>query len=325
MLKLIKTTFSTLFFTYKNIFHFIASKILIIISSIIIWFLFILPFMLILTVFIYFYPNTDSIIIELFRYFLTIFFVFFAFLNYKLLFINLSSKYTEWKKLKFTKNNYFNFKLIFKFIKISLLIFLWFLLITLVFGILWIILAFVFGWIDSINNIMAINWVNAFSIISLLLFIIYLLIISYFLYRVYFSFYILLENKDLWVIKIIKKSIKKTRKIKKIFKFIIILLLFMMILFPVNYLWQYIDFNHKTLEYYIDLKNKKISKQEITSRENIDYTFLNNEFGKYNNKELVEKYDKSSIIKTIYFVLHFLLIFGIFDLVIANFYKKEIE
>jgi len=62
------------------------------------------------------------------------------------------------------------------------------------------------------------------------------------------------------------------------FKFILIFLLFSVLLLPINYVGQYIDFDSKKLEYYINIKNKTILKQELTDKENVDYTFLDNEF-----------------------------------------------
>ena len=344
MLSLIKITFNSLFFIYKNIFHWILSKILIVLSTFIMWILVALPFVLLAILIIYLSPLTLSnfliwvenilsefllnkwwaLIVGILFIFSVLFFL--ITINYKrVLLAKLNFSYIKWEKLNFLQNEYFNIKLISKNIKISLFILLWILLITILFGIFWIILVLFFWWLDNINNIMAINWINAFSIISLILTIFYSLVILYFLYRTYFSLYIILEDDKKTAFKAIKKSIKKTRKIKKMFKFILIFLLFSVLLLPINYVGQYIDFDSKKLEYYINIKNKTILKQELTDKENVDYTFLDNEFWKYNNKELIEKYNKNSIINTIYFVLHFLLIFGIFDLVLANFYKREIK
>ncbi len=344
MIKLIKSTFNLLFFTYRNIFHWIFSKILIVSSTFLMWILLSLPLLLIIILIIYLSPLTlwnfllwsTSILWEflLNKWWFTLIgvlllfniFIFTTTLNYKrILLVKLNFKYIDKEKLKFTKNEYFNFNLLFKNIKINLIIFFCFLFITLIFTILFLILVLIFWGITNINNLMIIDSVNSFSIISLFLGILYFIVLLYFLYRVYFSFYILLENKDLSPLQIIKKSFKKTRKNTKLFKFIWILLVFFILLLPVNYLWQSLKFNNKSLEYYISLKNKKILKQEKTNKENIDFIFLDKEYWKYNNKELVEKFDKNSILKTIYLVLHFLLIFGIFDLVLANFYKREIK
>ena len=344
MLKLFKGIFKSLFFAYKNIFHFIFSKILIIFSTIIIWILFTLPFLLLVILIIYLSPlelwnfiiwwsklledfifNKVWFIIVSFFIVLSIL-VFVFTINYRrILFAKLNLKYIDWEKLKFTKNYYFNFWLIFKNIEISFLIFWGLLFISLIFIILFIFLVLIFWWVQEINTILISSSANAFSIISLLLIILYFIIIFYFLYRTYFSFYILLEDNKKNVFKIVKKSIKKTKKVKNIFKLGLVFLLFLIILAPYNYYSELNDFNRKNISYYVELKNKIILKEEITEKEKIDYTFLNNDLWQLKKKELVEIYNKNSTINIIYFILHFIFIVGVFDLVMINFYKREIK
>lgn len=344
MINLIKTTFSTLFFIYKNIFHWVISKILILVSTFLMWVLVLLPFILLSILIIYLSPLTlsnfllwgGSIINELLLnklwwsivLFLTILWILFFIitLNYKrVLLAKLNFWYIEWKKLQYFKNEYFNINLFLKYINISILILLWCLIISLFYFILVVILIWFFWWIDWINNIMVINSINSFSIISLILSITYILFITYFLYRVYFSLYIIIDNKKYSALKAIKKSLKKTKENKKIFKFIWIFLLFFVLLFPIKYAGQKLDFNYTKTSYYIELKNKTILKKELTEKENIDYIFLNNKFWNYSWKELVDRYNKIDIMKMIYLIFYFIFIFWIFDLIVAKFYKKEIK
>jgi len=324
MLTLITQTFKSIFFTYKNIFHFILSKILIILLSLLIWFFIIFPFWLILILTIYLF-DINYLIIDFLRNLLILMFLYFSFFNFKLLFSKLSLKYVDWKKMKFSLKKYFNLKHIIKNFYFSLISLFWFIIISCAFIIIFWILILIYWWINNINNLVTSSITNSFSVISLIFFILYLIFISYFLYRIYFSFYILLESENKPITKIIKKSIQKTKWFFKFLKLLLILLIFLIILFPYNYFSQLNDYKLKNIKNYIKIKNKIILNQIITEKEKIDYLFLKKEFWTINNEKLVEKYNKSNRINILYFVLHFVFIFWIFDLVFASFYKKEIK
>lgn len=347
MKKLIKNIFSSVLFTYKNIFHWIFSKILITISSYWIWILFALPFLIIAVAIISFSPLIlsnffvwgnvlldDAMNNKIWFLLVLIFFVFsivslLLWISYKrFLLAKLNLKYIEWEKLEYKKNNYFNFKLFFKYSKINLIFLLVLLILSLFFWIIFFGIILLFWWLTEIQNILSSNQINLFSIISFILAIIYILTLIYFMYRIYFAYFILLENNDCSVIKSVKKSFNKTKSFYKLSKLAWILLIFFILFLPVNYLEQYINYNSNNLIDYISIK-KKLSEEKtkklVTQKEYYKYSALDIDFWKYSNKELIEKYNKNNIIELMFFVIYFLLIFWILDLVIANFYKKEIK
>jgi hypothetical protein len=73
----------------------------------------------------------------------------------------------------------------------------------------------------------------------------------------------------------IKKSIKKTKSIKILPKLFLILLIFFVLYFPINYINQYINYNSSKLNTYIQLNNKIIETKSINS-------LTENEFYEYN-------------------------------------------
>jgi len=325
MLDLLKEIFKSLFFVYKNIFHFIFSKILIIFSSIIIWFLVIVPFVLVGLIILYFNSNINSFYIDLFRGLLFFIFLYFSVFNLKFLFAKLSLNYIEWKKMKFKIKNYFNVKLIVKNIQLGCIILLALLLISLFFIFLFWILIFSFWWIENTYTLLLKSGNNLFSIISFIFWILYFIVIFYFLYKVYFSYYILLENEKKTALKILKKSFKKTWKIIKIFKLLLIFVIFYAILFPFNYYYQLSKFNTENIWYYIELNNKINLKDNITEKEKIDFIFLEKKLWNFEKEELVDKFNNNSTIYLILTLFYFIFIFWIFDLVMAKFYIREIK
>ncbi len=345
MIQNIKNNFLNILFVYKNFLHWSLSKILISFSSYILWFILALPFLILAFIIIYFSPlelsnfflwwqyllqdaltNQYWFIIVLLLFVITIISLFIWISYKKVLLAKLNFKYLEKKKLKIRKNYYFNFWVISKFLKINLIILAIIFGISLIFIGLFIILVSIFWGFSEINILLQNNTINSFSIISLILAITLFIILFYLLYRTYFSFFILAENTDYSTIKCLKKSIKKTKKLKIFFKFILTLFIFGIIIFPVTYLWQYIDYKSNNLINYIELKNKSENKEnKLNQKEYYIYSALNIEYWKFSNEELLEKYNKNRIIEIIFFVMHFLLIFWLLELIVAKFYKKEIE
>lgn len=348
MKKLIKNIFSSILFSYRNILNWVLFKIIISSSSYLIWIIIALPFLLIAFLIIYISPLNlsnffiwwqtllqDAIANQFYFILVLILFVFtilslFMWINYKrILLAKLNFKYIEGEKFKFSKNDYFNFKLFYKYAKITLIFLLIVLLFFISFWFLLFILTLIFWWIAKVQILISSSGGNnPFSIISLILAIIFIVSLIYTLFRIYFSYFILLDNKDYSALDSIKSSIKNTKWFNKLFKLLTILIMFFILLLPVNYLGQYIVYNSGNLANYIWLKKKyssKETKNKLTQKEFYKYSSLDIEYWNLNNKELLEKYNKNNIIELIFFVIHFLLIFWIIDLVLANFYKKEIK
>ncbi|MDQ7008741.1 MAG: hypothetical protein Q9M94_00435, partial [Candidatus Gracilibacteria bacterium] len=102
-------------------------------------------------------------------------------------------------------------------------------------------------------------------------------------------------------------------------------ILIFLLYIPFSYIEQYNNYKIIKIKKYIEIENKVLLKNDTTEQDKIDYVFLDKEFSKYSNEELVENYNKYYIIKIIYNILYFIFILGIFDLVITLFYKNEIK
>lgn len=344
MLKLIKKLFRTLMFIYKNIFHFIFSKLLIVLSSSLMWILFSIPFLLLAILIIYFSPLTLSnfitwwgnlvqdfllhkwwFILVLIIWIIGLI-VFISTYNYRrILFAKLNLNYINWKKLSIKKNDYFNFKLIFKNIKIHFFMF-WILIFNLfIYLILLLILVYIYWWILNIESLMNINLINSFSISSLILTLFFILINIYLIYRIYFSLYIILEDKKITAIKAIKKSFKQTKSFLKLVKLLLILVFLFILYIPFNYIEQYSDYKINKILDYVEIKNKILFNKKLNDREKIDYSFLNKEFSKYSKEKFISEYNKYYYMRIIYIIFYFIFILWIFDLFMILFYRNEIK
>ena len=248
----------------------------------------------------------------------------------KILLIKLNLNYLENKKLEFKKNKYFNLKLFIKASKIFLIIFSYLLILFLLFIIFFTITYFIF-WSSELsiesftnsNSFKIFSWIILFYVIS------FSLIWLYIIYRTYFAYYILAENKNYSALECIKKSIKITRKFKKLLKFSIINLILLLLYFPFSYIQQSIDKSSNMLNYYIELKNKKsvnidfIIKWKIN--EESDYYILKNKYKDFSNTELMWKSRFLFFLQIFYFIFNFIFIYWILDLIYANFYKKTLN
>ena len=352
---MLKNIFKSILFLYKNIFHWNISKILISISSYLLGIWLSIPFFIIFFILVYFSPFEFSkifsifygldwtfniikeiqnelfwgiiLIISFLAWILTLFLgIFYA----KILLIKLNLNYLENKKLEFKKNKYFNLKLFIKASKIFLIIFSYLLILFLLFIIFFTITYFIF-WSSKLSIESFTNW-NSFKIFSwiILFYVIsFSLIWLYIIYRTYFAYYILVENKNYSALECIKKSIKITRKFKKLLKFSIINLILLLLYFPFSYIQQSIDKSSSILNYYIKLKNKKslnidfIIKWKIN--EESDYYILKNKYKDFSNTELMWKSRFLFFLQIFYFIFNFIFIYWILDLIYANFYKKTLN
>jgi len=357
---MIKDIFKNILFLYKNIFHWTFSKVLISISSYLLWILVSIPFLLLFLFIIYISPLDFSKIfaiiyslmtiwlnwvfnfiqesqngifwlILILTSFISIIFTLFLWISYsKVLISKLNLKYLENKKLKFKKNEYFNIKLFIKASKIFSIILSYLIAIFIIFCIFFLISFFLFWWTNL--WVEAFRWssnFHYFSLSILILVVIFSLIWLFLLYRTLFSYFIILENKDYSASKAIKKSIKITKWRKKIIKFIIINLILFLLYFPFSYLQQSIDESNRVMNYYIYLNNKKALNQEFIKNEkvneNYDYNTLSLRYKEYSNKELIWKSRFLYIMQILYFIFNFIFIYGILDLIYASFYKRELS
>lgn len=276
MLEQFKNILIDLSLVYKNFIHWNVSKILIYIFWFFLWVVLSLPFLIILGLFMFFdpiswkevvsnyvssgwsiwmslvaeiYNNFVILIIELIIFFLAIGFFIFWF-SYKILTtINLYLSYLKWEKIKYMKNIYFNIKIIFSYLKLSWVV-TWILAIpAVVFIISFFVLLYSFWGVDSVLS-MLYTWENMFSIILWIVFLLCLLVFIYLAYRLSFSYVIFLdkdnyaeENKIYFYV---KESFKITSWLK-IFKFLLLIILFSIFMMPFDYLWKIVENYHQVI------------------------------------------------------------------------------
>lgn len=270
MINILKQIFFDLTLLYKNFLHWNISKILISIFSFLLWALLSLPFFALSIWLAYFDPidwkdiiysfytiksfwlsfmtalssHLFYVIIEWFLIILAIGFFMFGY-SYKIITITkLYFSYLKWEKLSFMKNIYFNIKKILSYLSVISWIALILSLPFLFFIIVFFILLFSFWWIEEVSNMLANYWVtNMFSITAWIFFFICILVFLYLAYRLTFACIVILdENYDetqKWIF-YIKESFKITSWIK-IFKFLLVILIFSIIMIPFDYIWKIVE------------------------------------------------------------------------------------
>ena len=336
MSNLIKNIFWDIFMLYKNFIHFNISKILIFLVSILYWFVFFLPFALILFWIYYYINSTMSIalvwanfylaLIYKIAYVLWMFFAFWAFSYYFVLLIKLDLKYIKQKKLELKKNYYFDLKLFFKYFKLFLLNFLIVFTPFLILIVILSILIFFLGWVSNVNQMIINSPVNSFSIISLVLFIITFLSIIYLSYRTLFSVVILVdEYKKKKLEKVtyyIKKSFLLTKWFKKIFRFFVVFTLVLLFSLPVVIPNNFLSQKAKEISDYLYITNNRVNLNDF------DYKYLDYLQKKYSNKNslVLQKEFKKTLYLSLFFkLLYFLFIVWLFEMFLVSFYKRELK
>ncbi len=354
MFSLIKSSFGDIAYIYKNLGHWIVSKVFISLSRYIIAFLFVLPFLIIFIVVVWFSPYSfleyermmQDILIALyplwnnFMWFsiwtalisillimMTLWWIIAIFYN-RILLAKLNLKYLDRKKLGYKKNLYFDRKMFTKYLQLSG-VSLFILLIPIIIFVIWfLILFFVFWGTQGVNTIMdntgATNW---FSLLSFMYFIFCLVWFVYLLFRLYFIYFIVANSSKKTVKQIILKSLEITKWYKKLLKFIWLMLILFIAYMPLNYISQVIDFNAKSISFYVWMKQyiwKWNAQEKLTQEEFYGYTQLKQEYGNISDQELVGKARFMTIMSWIYFIFHFVFLYWIFDMVLAWFYKREL-
>lgn len=273
MTNLIKTTFSNFSILYKNFLHWNILKILINIFPILLGLLLALPFFWIFFWFVYFdpinwqeiiwsYVNTKSIwlsfltavtshffyvLVEVLLLVISIWLFLFWYSYRVVLFSKINMDYVSFKKTPyFSKNIYFDFKYIFKYLSIVSWTWLILLIPFLIFLILMRVYVFSFWWVDEIYKTMLQSQINTFSTVSLVTFLILVLVFVYLSYRLSYSYILILdENKDelkdkTWLY-FVKKSFEITSWIKKLFKFLVLLILFSIFMYIISFIWEKLE------------------------------------------------------------------------------------
>lgn len=272
MLEQMKNVYLDTIIPYKNFLHWNISKILINLSSLGLGLLLMFPFLLLLGLSFYFdniswmevisnyYASGSlglSVISQFYEHLFVIIFEFFLIViwalaftmgySYKnLLFSNLYLQYIDGQKLSYTENVYFNWEKIFTYVKMMVLIGLILLIPVVVLVILFFIYVFAFWGMDVVLAEVQSVASNYFSLLLWVTAFICFLAFLYLAYRLSFSYMIMMDSKNYsekkWASFYIKESFAVSKWVK-IFKFILFLIIFTLIMLPFDYIGNYVENN----------------------------------------------------------------------------------
>lgn len=273
---LFKSILSDLLLVYKNFIHWNISKILITIFWFLLGILLSLPFFIILWLFIYFdsiswgqvlsdyissgtismslmaevYNNVWLLIWEWIILLWGVLFFIFWYSFKSITITQLYLTYLDGEKLWYFKNFYFNFKVIWSYLKLLFFVILILLIPVIIFIIAFFILLYSFWWVENVFQLLY-KWdPNLFSILLLSVAFICSLTFIYLAYRLSFSYIILMDTKNYSEKSGISFYIKESFRITaglKIFKFLYFMVLFSIAMIPINYLWTFIENRHEAI------------------------------------------------------------------------------
>jgi hypothetical protein len=155
---------------------------------------------------------------------------------------------------------------------------------------------------------------NYLSITSLILLVLFSLLFLYLYYRVVFSYFIFSddkyydENKN--VLSYIKESFNKTRKIKDLFKYISIFVIYIILILPINYLDQTlekrsIDFkNYFTYLNFLEEEKNNMVQNDIYYIESLKLNY-----GGLTTDEVSKKININILYSILYTILDFVILY----------------
>lgn len=317
----IKWTFKDILKLYKNFIHWNISKLIVLVLSFILWIIILLPLVIVIYSLLS-YSFIDSLLSVKNILWNVLYFIF------TILLIKLNFSYIDWKKLWYKISNYFDFKKIIKIFNLTLLNGVILLIPAILFYIIISLMILAFWGQESVTNILAWTSFGFFQILSLVLFVLTVLSTVYLLYRIIFSYFVLFDLKDTKdsVIKCIKESFNKTKKIKTFLKYSVIFIMFLFLLSPVNYLWIILKENNMNLFSYNTYLNLSDEYKWNLSWDNLYYV----ESLKLKYKDLsVDDVDTKIKINNLYIIifniLNFVFLSGLFVMITSSFYKRELS
>lgn len=338
-LDFIKLNILDLVLLFKNFIHWNFSKIIIFVYSLLLWAVAVLPLVLVFFIYTFFSDNSiwsllNSLMVWDFvsglfgniLLFLIIFIYFIAYSYSNILLLNLNNSYLDWKKIEYKKNEYLNYKKIIKFFNLSF-VNIWILLVpVLIFAVLMGILFLFSGSIDEIVVLVSSGITNYFSILSLVFLLITSLLFAYLYYRVVFSYLVLAESKkELKVLEYIKTSFEKTKSIKKMFKFLLIVILYLVIISPISYIWEVLENNGKLLSDYSLISQLPEEQIESLTGNNLYYyESLKIEFEGLSPEQIDRKIDLNWAYIILYSIFNFIFLYWLFVMVFSSYYRREL-
>ncbi len=338
MLKLFKNIFSDVWFLYKNFFHFNLSKILIILVTILYILVLLLPIFLLLLLTFYFlwiFNTGFSPYLFLANWYYLWFWIFFIVLSFFIYIIwyswstillnRLSLWYINREKLSLSKNYYFDFKLFWTYFKLSFIVLL-IIFSPILFWFIWsIILLIIFWWIQQSLAVVSSWMYNWLSISLLILTIISVILFLYLSYKTLFVYVILVDkyskNKKLKKVKYyLKKSFQFTKWFKKFYKLVLVLLVLIIFTYPVYYFESYFSSEAKNIKTFINYDLFVKSWWDLKDKQ-LNYMNLKLEYWNKNITTLSNDIKFYSEISMLFYILEFLFVWWLYNMVIMSFYK----
>ncbi len=346
----IKKTFLDILLLYKNFFHWNISKILIFLWSIILGFLFISPLVLIFFIYWFFSKVSLLMLIEwMFNWILLnnlfwniilviIVLVYAIIYHYwNILLLNVSNSYIDWKKISYKENDYFKFYKIIKFFGLTIINF-FILLVPIIFTIILMVILFlvsmvifflVSGDIMKIYEMVSISPFNYFTILSFIFIVFGLIFSVYVLFRTIFSYLIYLdyskESEKVKLLNCIKKSFSKTKGVKKFLKFLSLVLILIVMIFPIKIIWSIFENDLKNIkDYSIHLSKSDEDRKKVIESQYYYYEQLWLKFGWYDNETLQKIAIRNQIYVILFSIFSFLFLKWLFLMLLSSFYKREL-
>lgn len=330
---------------FKNFFHWNASKLIIFVWSIGLWFLSVLPIILIFFIYSLYSNLNMSMLIDwmvnwtllnnffwnvILMLIIVVFMIIYSYWN--LLLINVYNSYLDWKKLSYKKNDYFDFKKVVKFFNLTIINFLILLVPVLIFSVLMLVLFFASWDINKIYTLVS-SWpLNYFTILSLIFVVVGIISLVYIWYRTIFSYLVYLDeahvSKNVKVLDCIKESFVKTKKVKVFFKFLLVVFIFMVITLPIKFVWVVLNNNVKMINDYSAYKWLTAEQKDKVLNSNSDgyyYQSLEIDFKWFNDEKLEKISNKNEIYMVLFTILEFLFLNWLFLMVLTSFYKRELN
>jgi hypothetical protein len=289
-----------------------------------------LPFVIVLgSIYYYVVETWNGAIIDnyIFSFFVILgfFVIFISFLYYFVLQTNLNLSYLKNEKLGYLKNSYFNFPLFRNYFKVMTLSILIMLIPFVVYKIIFLLSVGYVWWIEEARVLFESKTINFFNVGIKLLEVVTLIAFIYFTYKTLFSVIILTdessENKFKGSFYYIKKSFNLTKGFLKWFKFLLVAVIIFIITLPVTVPLNYFSFNNRHLSDYIEYKT------DSNSASKFNFYYLQNlelDFAWKDIDILIKELNKDKKYEVLLEVLNFLLIFGLFEMMILSFYRREL-
>lgn len=354
MKHLIQNTAKTTLLGYKNFFHWNLSKIIIAVVSILLSILGTLPFAIITYIYTLTndFPWTEFItwflswsipagvgqamLSELPWFFMWAVLLIITFLMAYILFgfsrillIRVALDYADKKKGFGFLKELLNITLIRKYFAFSLFRGLLLIIPGIILAIFVGLLILFSGGVENVYSLVVVSEFNAFTIATLIATVIAGLVSAYIYFRTYFAFYCFADKKidaKQGVIAIYKESIYHTKGWKKLAKFILLWIVFLIIFMPFNYIVNSNNTNIERIPYYIQFMQNDAETQDYIRQKNPALvTELELDFKWFSESELITRLQIAQIMSFIFPIFAFLFSYGLVELYFLAYYRKKIQ